>query len=150
MISCVRRTSVVTESMEQSKKFYCEGIGLNVFYEDVIESEISGKLMGIESPKVHLVSLNSNDETTGMVGLMKFLRPEGYSTREEVKEKVAKTDIVLVFRTDDVDGVYKRLIELGFTPSTEPLEYEIPQRGWARATSCYDPNGVLCEFTQYI
>ena len=116
MISSVRRTSIVTEDMALSKKFYCEGIGLNVFYENIIENDVSGKLMGMESPKVHLVSLNANDETTGMVGLMKFLRPEGYSTREEVKKQVGRTDIVLVFRTDDVRAVHKRLLDLGFAP----------------------------------
>lgn len=150
MLSAMRRTTIVTDDMDLCKKFYVDGLGLEVFYDNVLENETSGKLMQIDSPKVHLVSLKTADEPNGMVGLMKFLEPKGYATREEVKEKVGRTDIVMVFRSDDVNGLYKRLIQLGFTPNTAPLEYEIPQRGMARALSCFDPNGVLCEFTQYL
>ena len=150
MLSAMRRTTIVTEDIELCKKFYVDGLGLEIFYENILENETSGKLMQIENPMVHLVSLKTSDEPNGMVGLMKFLKPEGYSTREGVKNKVGKTDIVMVFRSDDVNGLYKRLKELGFEPNTEPLEYEIPQRGRARALSCFDPNGVLIEFTQYL
>jgi catechol 2,3-dioxygenase-like lactoylglutathione lyase family enzyme len=147
-LSPIRRNSIVVTDLAASLEFYQRVLGMNVFYDHVIESEAEGKLLGVPGARVRMVSLQAGDAVEGMVGLLEVQDPP-LKTREKVRELVSCPDIALIFLTEDIQGVHEKVSGSGFRVQSPPLEYEIPQRGICSGFSCYDPNGILVEFTQF-
>lgn len=146
--SPTRRTTIVVGDMDASLEFYCGTLGLTVFYDQEIASEEEGRLLGIPGARLRIVSLQSGTADEGMVGLMQFLSPD-INPRAQVRQAVANPDLFLIFLTDDIQGVHARMLQTGADVKCPPIEYEIPGRGTSAGLTCYDPDGVLIEFTQF-
>lgn len=146
--SPTRRTTIVVGDMDASLQFYRDTLGLTVFYDQEIASEEEGRLMGIPGARLRIVSLQSETAEEGMVGLMQFISPD-IDPRAQVRQVVANPDLFLIFLTDDIQGVHARMLQTGADVKCPPIEYEIPGRGTSAGLTCYDPDGVLIEFTQF-
>jgi catechol 2,3-dioxygenase-like lactoylglutathione lyase family enzyme len=146
--SPIRRTSLVVGDLERSRSFYESVLGMKVFYNQVIESEVEGRLLGIPGATVHVVSLQSGEAAEGMVGLLS-VKSGSVNPRKAIRQAVKVPDVVLVFITDEIEAVYQRLQTWGATIQCPPVEYEIPGRGTCVGLSVYDPDGILIEFTQF-
>ena len=146
--SPTRRTTIIVGDMEASIKFYCDTLGLNVFYDQEINSEKEGLLLGIPGARIRIVSLQSESAEEGMVGLMHILSDD-INPRAKIRQMVANPDLFLIFLTDDITGVHERMLLNGADIKCPPIEYEIPGRGIGAGLTCYDPDGVLVEFTQF-
>ena len=146
--SPTRRTTIVVGDMEASLKFYQDTLGLRVFYDQEIVSEEEGRLLGVPGAGIRIVSLQAGTDEEGMVGLMQFIFPD-VDPRAQVRSLAAAPDLFLIFLTDDILGVHARLVQSGADVKCPPIEYEIPGRGTSAGLTCYDPNGVLVEFTQF-
>ena len=146
--SATRRTTIIVGDMEASVKFYRDTIGLKIFYDQEIISEEEGLLLGIPGARVRIVSLQSGAAEVGMVGLMQILSND-INPRSKIRHTVANPDLFLIFLTDDITGVHERMLQNGADVKCPPIEYEIPGRGTSAGMTCYDPDGVLVEFTQF-
>lgn len=146
--SPTRRTTLVTGDIDKSLAFYRDVIGLKVFYDQEIDSEGESKMLGIPGARIRMVSLQSGDQNEGMVGLMSFQSPE-LKTRDAVRKITSQPDICLIFLTDEIEVVYDRMLKHDVVVKCPPIEYEIPGRGISAGLTCYDPDGVIIEFTQF-
>lgn len=146
--SPTRRTTIVVSDMEASIAFYRDVVGMEVFYDQKIDSPEEGKLLGVKDAAVRIVSLQSGDSAEGMVGLMSFESPK-IKTRQAVARLVSEPDLCLIFLTDEIEAVHERMVEHGAKVKCAPLEYEIPGRGISAGLTCYDPDGIVLEFTQF-
>lgn len=144
MISPVRRTTIVVNDMDQSLKFYQDMLGMNPFYDQIIEAEASAKLMGVPNCRVRIVSLQADDCVNGMVGLLQFFRPE-LKSRSRLRGRGLDPDAMLLFMADDIDvsATHQRLQDSGVEIVCPPLTYDAPERGPISGFSCKDPDGVL-------
>jgi len=143
-----RRTTIVVGDIDTSLRFYRDTLGLTVFYDQVIDAEAEGQLLGVAGAKVRLVALQADGAVEGMVGLMQFIRPD-LNPRAQFRRDIADPDLFLIFLTDDIGGVHDRMVRHGARVKCPPIEYEIPGRGTSAGLTCYDPDGILVEFTQF-
>jgi|GEM_PF-1078375 len=146
--SPIRRTTIVVADMAASLKFYRDTLGLTVFYDQNIDSEEEARLLGVPGARVRIVSLQAEDKEEGMVGLMQFINPD-LNPRAQIRPLVAHPDLFLIFLTDDIESVHERMVQSGAGVKCAPIEYEIPGRGISAGLTCYDPDGILVEFTQF-
>jgi len=146
--SPIRRTSIVVGDLERSRSFYEKVMGFKVFYDQVIESEAEGRMLGLPGAKVRVISLQSGTAVEGMVGLLSVLSAK-VNPRQTVRQALKTPDVALVFMTDEIVAVYERAKAWGATIQCPPVEYEIPQRGTCAGLTFYDPDGLLIEMTQF-
>ncbi|MBM3792003.1 MAG: hypothetical protein FJW35_16860, partial [Acidobacteria bacterium] len=88
MMRPLRRATIVVSDLERSLAFYRDILSLRVFYDQVIDAEATGRLLGVPGAKVRLVSLQAGDSVEGMVGLLSFLTPPA-RPREEVRKNAS-------------------------------------------------------------
>lgn len=146
--SPTRRTTIVVGDMERSIAFYRDVVGLKVYYDQRISSPEEGRMLGVKDAAIRIVSLQSGDSAEGMVGLMSFESPQ-IKSREAVGRLVSEPDVLLIFLTDEIEAVHDRMAAYGARVKCPPLEYEIPGRGISAGLTCYDPDGIVLEFTQF-
>lgn len=146
--SPTRRTTIVVNDIEESIAFYRNIVGMEVFYDQTIDSEEEGRMLGVGQARIRIVSMQSGNSPEGMVGLMAFESPR-IKSRQTVGQLVSEPDICLIFLTDEIEAVHQRMVAHGAQVKCPPLEYEIPGRGISAGLTCYDPNGIVLEFTQF-
>jgi hypothetical protein len=95
-----------------------------------------------------VVRLRGEEADAGTVGLM-YYESSPIQPRRNVTERTSGPDVALVFMTENMKRDYDTLCKNGAKVKCPPIEYEIPGRGIATGLSCYDPNGVLIEYTQF-
>lgn len=105
-------------------------------------------MMGIPGARIRLVSLQGDDSTEGMVGLVSVISPS-FQPRKIIGQHIQFPDIVLIFNTEEIEAIFEKVQHKNFMIQSPPVEYEIPGRGLCTGFSCYDPNGILVEFTQF-
>lgn len=150
-ISSIRRVTVpvVKGTMDKTVAFYEKVFGLKVYYDDVVVSEPDKSLLDLPGVvRTRLVSLQSNDERFGMVGLIEYLEPDvqwqGFS-----KKKGYPYEVIFVFLVDDMNDVITKATAEGGKLLARKL-YEIPQRGMVDGAMLEDPNGVVIDLTQML
>jgi catechol 2,3-dioxygenase-like lactoylglutathione lyase family enzyme len=150
MISAARRTTIVVGDMEKSLIFYRDTLGMNVFYDQVIQAEAAGKLLGVPGARVRIVSLQSDDSLTGMVGLLSFLSPR-VKPRQEIQSRISGPDVLLLFMADDIDveATYKRINQAGFPVVCPPAQYNVPERGAISGLNSLDPDGITAAIMRF-
>lgn len=146
--SPLRRVSLVVDDLDRSLFFYRDILGLKIFYDQEILSEEEGKMLGIPGARVRIVSLQGDHSTIGMVGLLSIISPP-IQPRKIIRQFIQAPDIILIFNTEDIETIFKKVQDAGVPIQSPPIEYEIPGRGLCAGFSCYDPNGILVEFTQF-
>jgi catechol 2,3-dioxygenase-like lactoylglutathione lyase family enzyme len=148
-ISPVRQTTVVVNDIEHSIQLYRDGLGLEVFSDYKITDANEAKLLGMpEGSSARMVRLRGDDNEVGTVGLL-FYESSPIQPPRSATDQAPGPDVALIFMTDDITSDYDKLCQNGAKTQCPPIEYEIPGRGIATGLSCYDPNGVLIEYTQF-
>jgi glyoxylase I family protein len=146
MIQGVHHTCITVSDLEQSIEFYRDLLGLELVMTE--ESERSGddrsKALGVPKAKVKLAILRAGD---ARVELIEYVASSGRPYDRHNNDIGA---MHIAFHVDDIDAVYRRLLESGvrFTapPATIPAG---PMKGW-RWTYLFDPNGVSLEIIQTV
>jgi hypothetical protein len=105
-------------------------------------------MLGVPGARIRIISLQGGDCPKGMVGLLSFIDPP-FQPRKRVREWISIPDVALIFNTDRIEMIFKKLQVEKWEIQSGLIEYEIPGRGLCTGLSCYDPNGILIEFTQF-
>ena len=146
--SPIRRTTIAVSDMRQSLNFYQDVLGMQVFYDQVISSPEEARLLGVPEAQIRIVSMQSQDSQDGMVGLMEF-RSASIKPRQQVQTLINTPDIFLIFLTEHMNATFNTVEKSGARIKYPPIEYEIPGRGICAGFTCYDPDGIVIEFTQF-
>jgi len=148
----VHHVAITVKDMDKSIAFYRDGLGLNVFQDEVISGpEVDTGLME-PGAKVRMVLLM--DETGNMIELLGWQSP---SARERPPEHMRFTSTGLVevaFMVDDLERVEESLNEAGYSFRTPVwrMGSDLESYGGAEARIRYveDPNGVQVELMQVV
>ena len=146
----VHHVAITVKDMDKSIAFYRDGLGLNVFQDEVVSgSEVDTGLME-PGAKVRMVLLM--DETGNMIELLGWQSPPA---RERPPEHMRFTSTGLVevaFMVDDLGRVEKSLNKAGYSFRTPVWRFgsDLESYGGAEARIRYveDPNGVQVELMQ--
>ena len=150
MISPGRRTTIVVSDMETSLRFYRDLLGMNLFYDQQVAAEATGRLLGVPGAKVRIVSLQSDDSTTGMVGLLSFIAPD-LKPRRQVPEATSEPDVLMLFMAEDIDilATYACMKAAEVQIVSAPVQYEVPERGMICGFTCKDPDGITVALMRF-
>jgi hypothetical protein len=90
---------------------------------------------------------DSSDLVSGMIGLMQFLDLEAPSSIP-TKRRPGPGDIVIMFGTNKLRELEKRLYDGGFDLDGPPIRLDAPGRAIVYELLGRDPNGVRVAFVQ--
>ncbi len=151
MQNILKRTTLLVRDAEASRDFYCEVLGMRVWYDDEVVLSGEGLPAGRSGNRTRLVIVQARDPVVGMLGLLQFTDPPLPVPGRERRE-LGIGDVVFVVQTDDVREVHRRLEARGGRVHAAPHDFEV--RGAdgrpLRMTSLmfWDPDGYFFEVNE--
>lgn len=146
----VKRTTLIVRDLDASMRFYCQVLGLSVWYDDRIVLSGVGLAAGKKGDETHLVILKSTDPVLGMIGLLEFTAPRLPAPPR--RERLGIGDIVFVMQGDDVEGVHARAVAQGARIHAPPHRFEVTGADGSHlvmsSLSLWDPDDYFIEYNQ--
>lgn len=138
-MTLLHHAGVCCHDIEESLRFYRDGIGLSVMADVVLEADLA-PLLGVTTTSVRTVFLGSADRPDA--GIVELLSLGVESVDSAAPQAGTPTRGVFLLSVQvDVDDVLARLADLGFGGA--PLT--MPTPGGGRAATVVDPDGVMVE-----
>lgn len=114
---------IITEKIEESKKFYSEVLGLTVVFEN----------------DFYLLLTNEKGDQ------LSFLLPDHPSQEPVFQSKFTGRGVYITVELDDVEKEYQRVKSLGV-----PIELELREEAWGdKHFAVVDPNGIGVDIVTY-
>ena len=149
----VRRTTLIVADIERSVRFYRDVLGFTRWYYHegtVRDGSLPAAGAEVGDPSVFAI-MKGRDPWIGMIGLLQKgnaqvleVDPAGFAVRPG--------DTILMLETDDLDGIYKRMLEAGVPIWKHPETTEVTGAGGKRWEAtflfAFDPDGHLLEINQ--
>lgn len=139
--------------METSRRWYEYVLGMTVWMDTEITLSGVALAAGKAGDKTHLVILQAEDPTIGMIGLLQWLDPP-LPAPDEVPTTVGYGNPTFVVASDDVRQVHDRTVELGTRVHAAPHEWSVRgQNGKQKhflGVSMFDPDGYFYECNQLL
>jgi catechol 2,3-dioxygenase-like lactoylglutathione lyase family enzyme len=138
--------------MEESIRFYRDGIGLSVFQDEVISSpDLDASLM-VKNSKLRMVLLA--DPAGNMVELMEWIDPVVRERPDEFKDFTSVGLVEVAFMVPDLKEAEECLAKIGYKFRSPVWSFgsDLEAYGGAHADMRYvlDPNGVQVELMQVV
>lgn len=149
-----RRVTMMVNEIDIPLKLYRDILGMEVYYDQEIVVSGKGLPAGEPDSKTRLVLLQCNDPYIGMLGILQYIDPPLPAPLPRPEpNRVRAGEIVFVMHNEDVEGVYKQLLEIvGIEMVSKPHVSEYPKDdgGVFRVLgiSFFDPNGYFIELNQ--
>ncbi len=148
----IRRTTTIVRDMEQSMRFYRDGLGMSIYQDGVMTTEGMDLPAGYPGARVRLVVFKGEDPYIGMVGALQFLDPVLPDPGEGTWD-MGVGKVVFVAHTGDAKGVFERVRDLDVRVTCEPFTRTVPKSGGVgeipmTSMGFYDPDGQLFEVNQ--
>ena len=138
-MTLLHHAGLCCRDVEESLRFYRDGIGLDVIADMVLNADL-GPLLGVTTTSVRTVFLGSADRPDA--GIVELLQLGVESVDGGAPQAAAPArGVFLLSLQVDVDDTLSRLAELGFggTPRS------FPTPGGGNAAMVVDPDGVMVE-----
>ena len=146
----IRRTTITTHDMDESMRFWCDGLGFTVWYDQVVEDPVVTRLLGVKpGTSVRVAILEAETGDTGKIGLMQFLGAETSAPPTPRSGPPETGDVVILFQTEQMNAIHQRLKALGFEHVGAPEVIEIPGRETTYEMSVREPTGTRITFVQF-
>jgi catechol 2,3-dioxygenase-like lactoylglutathione lyase family enzyme len=150
MPTLVKRTTLIVRSLERSRDFYRDVLGLKVWYDDEIVLSGVGLAAGKAGDRTRLIIMQAADPVVGMIGLLQFTEP-GLPAPPR-RERLGIGDIVFVLQGDDVAAVHQRALAFGARIHAPPHTFEVRgatgQQLKMTSLSIWDPDDYFIEYNQ--
>lgn len=124
MNNVLKRTTLIVRDAERSLAFYRDVLGMTVWYDDEIVLSGHGLAAGAPGDRTRLVIMQAQDPVIGMLGLLQFTSPP-LDAPARARQRLAIGDVVFVVQTDDVDAVWRRLVDWGARVHAAPHAFEV-------------------------
>ena len=111
MPTLVKRTTLIVRSLDRSRDFYRDVLGLTVWYDDEIVLSGVGLAAGKAGDRTRLIILQAADPVVGMIGLLQFTEPALPAPPR--RDLLGIGDIVFVMQGDAVASVHQRAVAFG-------------------------------------
>ena len=152
LIGPVKRTSIIVNNLNESVNFWKEVFELDTWWEAEVTKGYPDdhvfKLLGIDRADIKVAILQSPGFEYGMVGLFEIVDPNLPSLRATPPDGMARNEIALIFETDNMDEIRKRLKARGHSLVCEPMRVELAGYPPKIEMTLRDPNGVFINLIQ--
>jgi catechol 2,3-dioxygenase-like lactoylglutathione lyase family enzyme len=138
-VTTMHHAGLCVRNIEQSLRFYCDGLGLTVLADKVLNADLE-PLLGVHTETVRTVFLGDiAHPDSGIVELLDLGLPD--IAEAQPQAGLPARGVFLLSVQVDVQAVLSRLQEmsLGGTPRT------MPTPGGGIAATVTDPDGVMVE-----
>lgn len=149
-VESVRRVTITTNKIDESLRFYCDAVGMKIWYDGTIHDARVNELFGLlPSSATRVVILHSEQNyTAGMIGLMEF-QGENLAEMPKFNEQTPRAgEVVVMITALNINKLYQRLVKFGAEIIAPPTRLEIPNRECVYELMTRDPNGVRITFAQ--
>ena len=148
MVGRIYHVGLTVSDLDRSIVFYRDVLGLEFQGEILMVGEETDKMFRKANCKARVAYLNgSKSIETPPVGLIQFVGDETH----KVQSDLFTTSISeICFYTDDIDSVYKKLIENHVECLSEPQHFDFRADGFGESKAFYfrDPDGIILEMMQ--
>ena len=146
----VKRTTLIVRDIKKSTQWYEEVLGMSIYYDGEVTLGGKGMAAGKKGDVTHLIILKCDDPVIGMIGLLQWVDP--LWPAPEIPNEVNYGQPTFVLETDNLDGVYKKAIELDTNIFSEPHDWSIKGASGDMiefiGMSFFDPDGHFFEVNQ--
>lgn len=148
MIGRIYHVGLTVSDLDKSIAFYRDILGLEFQGELMMTGEETDRMFQKKNCKARVAYLNgSKNIQVPPVELIQFVDEK----IDKVKSDLFTTSISeLCFYTDDIDCVYKKLIENKIECLSEPQYFDFSSDGFGKSKAFYfkDPDGIILEMMQ--
>lgn len=148
MVGRIYHVGLTVSDLDRSVIFYRDILGLEFQGEILMVGEETDKMFHKKNCKARVAYLNgSKNMEAPPVELIQFVD----NAVNNVQSDLFTTSISeLCFYTDDIDLVYKNLIENNIECLSEPQYFDFTARGFGKSKAFYfkDPDGIILEMMQ--
>lgn len=150
MSSFLKRTTFVVADASRQAAFYRQVFGMRVWYDNELVPDADFPPAAPAGSRAHLVILEARDPLIGKLGFLQYLDHPPPRARPRHNDRVMLGEPILVFESDDIQGVAARLEGTTATLVAGPRDWEVPSpdgRELIRLTtiSLFDPEGIYLE-----
>ena len=153
MKNIVKRTTLIVRDMDVSLRWYQHVMGMDIYYDDIVELSGVGMAAGKKGDKTRLIILKCEHDEIGMIGLLQWIDPP-LAAPAEIPTSVSYGNPTFVVGGDDVMESHRRAMELGTRVHAEPHEWSIKgANGMMKhflGLSLFDPDGYFYEINQLV
>ena len=146
----VKRTTLIVRDIKKSTQWYQEVLGMSIYYDGEVTLGGKGMAAGKKGDITQLIILKCDDPVIGMIGLLQWVDP--LWPAPEIPNEVNYGQPTFVLETDNLDGVYKKAIELDTNIFSEPHDWSIKGASGDViefiGMSFFDPDGHFFEVNQ--
>ena len=148
MVGRIYHVGLTVSDLDRSIAFYKDVLGLEFQGEIFMEGVETDKMFRKENCKARVAYLNGSKAVEAPpIELIQFIDEDV----NKVKSDLFTTSISEVcFYTDDIDSVYKVLIENHVECLSEPQYFDFSSQGFGKSKAFYfkDPDGIILEMMQ--
>jgi len=139
----LHHVGLTVRDLPSSVEFYCTFVGCRIRSRSESAGEDVKALTGVPGAEVAIADLEVPNG--GYLELIQYLSPPSAPLHQD-RPQPGHTH--LAFRTEDVDAIYRRLLDRGVPVTSPPITIVDPGSEWdgARAFYATDPDGRTIEF----
>lgn len=139
---------ITVSNIENSIKFYRDILGLTLKGQALMEGKETDALFAMNNCKVKIAYLNGSDNIISPpIELLEFVNNETIKDKPQLN-KISISEIC--FRVDNIEKVYKHLIDNNVECLSEPQEFDFTAYGFSKSKALYfkDPDGIILELME--
>jgi catechol 2,3-dioxygenase-like lactoylglutathione lyase family enzyme len=148
----LHHVAIAVKDMDESLKFYRDGIGLNVFQDEVISDSGLDTSCMVRNGKVRMVLLA--DQAGNMIELLGWINPVVRGRPKEFKNFTSVGLVEVAFMVPDLKQAEEDLAKIGYKFRSPVWSFgsDLASYGGAHADMRYvlDPSGVQVELMQVV
>jgi len=147
-----RRTTLVVKDIARSLTFYRDALGMNVIYDNEINTPRSASVEEAEKAS-RLVLLQANDDYIGIVGLLQYIKPKKPSV-DLTDTSFNEGTTVMVFNTQELESSFVKATQvkgvkvLGAPSLAHYPSYDGKSTISVLVSVLQDPDGFTVELNQ--
>ncbi|MEI0540140.1 VOC family protein [Brachyspira pulli] len=148
MLKEIMHVGITVTNIENSIKFYRDILGLTLKGQAVMEGKETDALFAMNNCKVKIAYLNGSDNIMSPpIELLEFVNNKTIKYKPQLN-KISISEIC--FRVDNIEKVYKNLIDNNEECLSEPQEFDFTAYGFSKSKALYfkDPDGIILELME--
>ena len=148
MLKEIMHVGITVINIENSIKFYRDILGLTLKGQAIMEGKETDALFAMNNCKVKIAYLNGSDNIMSPpIELLEFVNNKTIKDKPQLN-KISISEIC--FRVDNIEKVYKHLIDNNVECLSEPQEFDFTAYGFSKSKALYfkDPDGIILELME--
>ncbi len=138
MIKNIRHSGIVVRNIADSYKFYSD-LGFNVISDEIEKGKFLDTILGIDDCEIRVIKMSCDNQ---MIELLGYRIESTFG--KDIEKKINDIGCShLAMTVDDIESVYKKLIDKGVKFINPP-----ESNGKVKVAFCKDPNDVWLELVE--